>query len=102
MNQGNHEQSTALRQTRALLGIRESVQNCAKLYNHYIRVDRWDKACLMMRIIDNLGYAIPFIAESLRLDVTFDSDGEMIKEIVITCNGNVIGLPWVLNGEVMK
>lgn len=101
MNQGNHEQSTAWRQSKALLGIRESVQNCAKLYNHYIRVDRWDKACLMMHIIDNLGYAIPFIAESLCLDVTFASDGEMIKEIVITCNGDVVGLPWVLNGEVM-
>ena len=102
MNQGNHEQSTAWRQTKALLGIRESVQNCADLYNHYIRVDRWDKACLMMHMIDNLGYAIPFIAESLRLNVSLDSDEEMIKEIVITCNGDVIGLPWMINGEVMK
>ena len=102
MNQGNHEQSTAWRQTKALLGIRESVQNYASLYNHYIRVDRWDKACHMMHMIDNLGCAIPFIEESLRLNVMLDSDGEMIKEIDITCNGDVIGLPWILNGEVMK
>ena len=101
MNQGNREQSTAWRQSKALLGIRESVKRYASLYNHYIRVDRWDKANLMMHIIDNLGYAITFIAGSLCLDVTFDSDGERIKEIVITCNGNVVGLPWVINGEVM-
>ena len=102
MNQGNREQSTAWRQTKALLGIRESVQNCADLHNHYIRVDKYGKACLMMDMIDNLGCAIPFIEESLRLSVTLDSDGEMIKEIAITCNGDVVGLPWVLNGEVMK
>ena len=101
MNQGNREQSTAWRQSKALFGIGESVKNYANLYNHYIRVDRWDKACHMMHMIDNLEYAIPFIAESLRLDVWLDSDNE-IKEIDITCNGDVIGLPWVLNGEVMK
>ena len=102
MNQGNHEQSTAWRQSRALLGIGESVKNYANLYNHYIRVDRWDKACLMRHMIDNLGCAIPFIEESLRLNVILDSDGEMIKEINISCDGDVVGLPWVLNGEVMK
>ena len=96
MNQGNHEQSTAWRQSKALLGIRESVQNCANLYNHYIRVDRWDKACLMMHMIDNLGCAIPFIEESLKINVIFDSDVEMITEINITCNGDVVGLPWFL------
>ena len=102
MNQGNHEQSTAWRQSRALLGIGESVKRYASLYNHYIRVDMWDKACLMRHMIDNLGCAIPFIEESLGLQVILDSDGEMIKEVDITCNGDVIGLPWVLNGEVMK
>ena len=102
MNQGNHEQSTAWRQTRALLGIRESVQNYDNLCNYYMRIDMWDKADHMRHKIDNLGYAIPFIAESLRLSISFESDGEMIKEIVIVCNGNVIGLPWILDGEVMK
>ena len=102
MNQGNHEQSTAWRQSKALFGIGESVKNYANHYNHYIRVDKWGKACLMRDMIDNLGCAIPFIEESLRLSVTLDSDGEMIKEIAITCNGDVGGLPWVLNGEVMK
>ena len=104
MNQGNHEQSIAWRQSKALLGIRESVQNYAFLYNYYIKIDRWDKADTMMHIIDNLGYVIPFIAKSLKLDVSLDIDGngKSIKEIVITCNGDVIGLPWVLNGEVMK
>ena len=96
------QQSTAMRQSRALLGIGESVKNYANLHNHYIRVDRWDKACLMMHMIDNLAYAIPFIAESLRLSISLDSDGEMIKEIVIVCNGDVIGLPWMINGEVMR
>ena len=102
MNQGNHEQSTAWRQSKALFGIGDSIKNYANLYNHYIRVDKWGKACLMMDMIDNLGCAIPFIEESLRLNVILDSDGEMIKEIDITCNGDVVGLPWVLNGEVMK
>ena len=102
MNQGNHEQSTAWRQSRALLGIGESVKNYANLYNHYIRVDRWDKACLMRHMIDNLGCAIPFIEESLGLKVILDSDGEMIKEIDITCNGDVIGLPWKLDQEVLR
>ena len=102
MNQGNHEQSTAWRQSKALLGIGECVKNYANLYNHYIRVDRWDKARLMKHMIDNLGYAIPFIAESLRLNVILDSDGELIKEINISCDGDVVGLPWMLNGEVMK
>lgn len=102
MNQGNHEQSTAWRQSKALLGIRESVKNYANLYNHYIRVDRWDKAIPMRHMIDNLGYAIPFIDESLKINVILDSDGEMIKEINITCNGDVIGLPWILNGEVIR
>ena len=102
MNQGNQEQNTAYRQSKALLGIRESVKNYANLYNHYIRVDRWDKACPMMHMIDNLGYAIPFIDESLRLNVILDSDGEMIKEIDITCNGDVIGLPWKLDQEVLR
>ena len=102
MNQGNHEQSTAWRQCNALLGIRESVKNYAKLYNHYVRVDRWDKACLMRHMIDNLGCAIPFIEESLGLQVILDSDGEMIKEIAITCNGDVIGLPWKLDHEVLR
>ena len=102
MNQGNREQSTAWRQSRALLGIGESVRHYANLYNYYIRVDRWDNACLVKHMIDNLGCAIPFIEESLGLKVILDSDGEMIKEIGITCNGDVIGLPWVLNGEVMK
>ena len=101
MNQGNREQSTAWRQSKALLGIRESVKRYASLYNHYIRVDRWDKACHMMDMIDNLEYAIPFIEESLKLDVWLDSD-KVIKEIDITCNGDVVGLPWVLNGEVMR
>ena len=96
MNQGNREQSTAWRQTRALLGIRESVQNCADLYNHYIRVDRWDKAYPMLHMIYNLGYAIPFIEESLKLNVIFDSDVEMITEINISCGGDVVGLPWFL------
>ena len=94
MNQGNHEQSTSYRQSRALLGIRESVKRYASLYNHYIRVDRWDKACLVRHMIDNLGCAIPFIEESLRLNVMLDSDGEFIKEINITCNGGIIGSPW--------
>lgn len=102
MNQGNHEQSTALRQSKALLGIRESVKNYANLYNHYIRVDRWDKAIPMSHMIYNLGCAIPFIDESLRLNVIYDSEVEMIKEINISCDGDVVGSPWVLNGEVMK
>ena len=102
MNQGNHEQSTAVRQSRALLGIGESIKHYANLFNHYIRVDRWDKACLIMHMIDNLGCAIPFIEESLMLDVILDSDGEMIKEIDITCNGEVIGLPWKLDQEVIR
>ena len=96
------EQSTAWKQSKALLGIGESVKNYANLHNHYIRVDRWDKACLMRHMIDNLGFAIPFIESSLRLNVILDSDGEMIKEINISCDGDVVGLPWVLNGEVMK
>ena len=98
----NHEQSTAMRQSRALLGIGESVKNYAIHHNYYIRVDRWDKACLMRHMIDNLGCAIPFIEESLRLNVILDSDGEMIKEINISCDGDVVGLPWVLNGEVIR
>ena len=102
MNQGNHEQSTAWRQSKALLGIGESVKNYANLYNHYIRVDRWDKALPMMHMIDNLGYAISFIDESLRLNVIFDSEVEMINEIDITCNGEVIGLPWKLDQEVLR
>ena len=101
-NTMNHEQNTAWRQSKALLGIGESVKRYASLYNHYIRVDKWGKACLMMDMIDNLAHAIPFIEESFRLSIRLDSDGEMIKEIVIVCNGDVVGLPWVLNGEVMK
>ena len=88
------EQNTAYRQSKALLGIRESVKNYAKLYNHYIKVDRWDIACPMRYMIDNLGYAIPFIDESLRLKVILDSDGDFIKEINVSCDGNVVGLPW--------
>lgn len=102
MNQKNHGQSTAMRQSRALLGIGESVKHYANLYNHYIRVDKWDKAYTIMHMIDNLGCAIPFIEESLMLDVILDSDGEMIKEIDITCNGEVIGLPWKLDQEVLR
>ena len=102
MNQGNREQSTAWRQSKALFGIGDSVKNYANLYNHYIRVDKYGKACLMMDMIDNLGYAIPFIEESLRLKVILDGDGEMIKEIAITCNGDVIGLPWKLDQEVLR
>ena len=102
MNQGNYEQGTAWRQSRALLGIGESMKKYANLHNHYIRVDSWDKACLMRHMIDNLGCAIPFIEESLGFKVILDSDGEMIKEIDITCNGDVIGLPWKLDHEVMK
>lgn len=102
MNQGKHEQSTALRQSKALLGIGESVKHYGNLYNHYIRVDRRDKACLMKHMIDNLGCAIPFIEESLRLNVILDSDGKIIKEIDITCNGDVIGLPWKLDQEVVR
>ena len=88
------EQNTAYRQSKALLGIRESVKKYANLYNHYIRVDRWDKACPMRHMIDNLGCAIPFIDESLRLNVILDSDGEFIKEINISCDGDVVGMPW--------
>ena len=62
------EKSTAMRQSRALLGIGESVKHYANLYNHYIRVDMWDKACHIMHMIDNLGCALPFIDESLMLD----------------------------------
>ena len=102
MNQGNHEQSTAWRQSKALLGIGESVKNFANLHNHYIRVDRRDKVCLMRHMIDNLGCAIPFIEASLRLNVILDSDEEMIKEIDITCNGDVIGLPWKLDNELLR
>ena len=102
MNQKSYEDTTAWRQSRALLGIGESVKNYANLYNHYIRVDRWDKACLMQHMIDNLGCAIPFIEESLELEVILDSDGEMIKEIDIICNGEVIGLPWKLDHEVIR
>lgn len=94
MNQGNHEQNTAWRQSKALFGIGVSVKRYASLYNHYIRVDKWGKACLMRDMIDNLACAIPFIEESLRLNVILDSDGKFIKEINITCNGDVIGLPW--------
>ena len=96
MNHEIHEHSTAWRQCKALLGIRESVKNYANLYNHYIRVDRWDKAYPMLHMIYNLGYAIPFIEESLKINVIFDSDVEMITEINITCNGDVVGLPWFL------
>ena len=102
MNQKNHEQSTALRQSRALLGIGESVKHFANLYNHYIRVDNWGKACIMKGIINNIGCAMPFIEESLRLNLTLDSDGEMIKKIYITCNGDIIGLPWELDQEVIR
>ena len=102
MNQGNHEQSTAWRQSRALLGIGESVKRYANLYNHYIRVDRRDKACLAKHMIDNLVCAISFIEESLGIKVILDSDGKIIKEISISCNGEVIGLPWKLDQEVLR
>ena len=94
MNQGNLEQNTAYRQSRALLGIRESVRDYVRLYNHYISVDGWAEACSVKHMIDNLGYAIPFIDESLRMNVILDSDGEFIKEINISCGDDVVGLPW--------
>ena len=92
MNQGNHEQSTAWRQCKALLGIEESAKSYAMLYNHYVRVDRWDKACYMKQVIKSLAYAVPFVEEALQLNVIFDSDGEIIKEINISCGDDVMGL----------
>ena len=96
MNQGNHEQSTAWRQCKALLGIEERAKSYAMLYNHYVRVDRWDKACYMKQVIKSLAYAVPFVEEALQLNVIFDNDGEFIKEINISCDDDVVGLPWIV------
>lgn len=85
------------KQSKALVGIGESAKNYALLYNHYVRVDRWDKACEMRNMVEFLAYAIPFIDKDLQLNIMLDTDGELIKEITITCDGEVFGLPWKID-----
>lgn len=82
------------RQSNALIGIGDSAKNYALLHNLYVRNDRWDKAVEMKNMIEFLNCAVSYVGKGFMLETIMDCDGEIIKEIHITCDNEIIGLPW--------